>query len=149
MCTHTHTDFLTYRHTHKGLEQSLLGNIRHPGRKEDRLFPHLDSTDTSDVGLKIAPTFKRSNSESTASPSARPGCLRPHVQTLRHPRQDNPLSLTPELKSVWVGKLFRPVKKSHKCLVRQAELFHPNKQTKWFPGGTRVALPLWRRSEAM
>ena len=77
--THTHTDFLTYRHTlirsllrthsHRGLQQGLLGNIRHPGRKEDRLFPHLDSVDTSDVRLKIEPMLNQSNAESTTATS--------------------------------------------------------------------------------
>ena len=50
---HTHT------HTHRRLQQGLLGNIRHPGRKEDRLFPHLDSMDTSDVRLKIEPMLTK------------------------------------------------------------------------------------------
>lgn len=51
---------LAFRHTlihavscTSTLQWCLLGNIRHPGRKEDRLFPHLDSMDTSDVGLNI------------------------------------------------------------------------------------------------
>lgn len=65
--THTHTFSLTDTHwftlshtqTHRGLQQGLLGNIRHPGRKEDRLFPHLESMDTSDVRLKIEPTLTK------------------------------------------------------------------------------------------
>lgn len=58
----SHTCALTNtpRHMHaEGLQQGLLGNIRHPGRKEDRLFPHLDSMDTSDVRLKIEPMLTK------------------------------------------------------------------------------------------
>lgn len=44
---------------HTNARRGLLGNIRHPGRKEDRLFPHLNSTDTSDVRLKIEPTLTK------------------------------------------------------------------------------------------
>lgn len=39
---HSHARiFKKNKNTHTHTAQGMLGNIRHPGRKEDRLFPHL------------------------------------------------------------------------------------------------------------